>query len=72
MRQRANINMSLPRYGDLSFFQCRGRPPSWICCVRVWTTHEEHLVVFMVVQDLAEIGAEVSIIRTILDFTHLV
>jgi len=27
------------------FFQYGGRPPSWICCTRVWTTHEEYLVV---------------------------
>jgi len=27
-----------------------GRPPSWICCVRVWTTLEGYLVVFITVQ----------------------
>jgi len=30
------------------FFQDGGRPPSWICYVCVWTTHEGHLVVFQV------------------------
>ena len=28
------------RYGDFSIFQDGGRPPSWICCVSDWTTHE--------------------------------
>jgi len=28
------------RYGDFSIFQDGGRPPSWICYVWVWTTHE--------------------------------
>jgi len=34
------------------FFQDGGRPPSWICCVGVWTTHEWWLVVFIIVQNL--------------------
>jgi len=29
-------------------FQNGGRQPSWICCTRVWTTHEEYLTVFIV------------------------
>jgi len=55
MRQRANMRHRAKFRGDLSnrcwdtaiylFFQYGGRPPSWICCERVWTTHEEHLVV---------------------------
>jgi len=53
------------------FFQYGGRPSSWTCCARVWTTHEEH-VVFMVVQNLVVIGAVVSILCTMLDFAHLV
>ena len=36
--------------------------PSLICCTRVWTTREEYLVVFIVVQNLVEIGAKCSII----------
>ena len=24
------------------FFQDGGRPPSWICGMRIWTTHEEY------------------------------
>jgi len=33
-----------------------------ICFTRVWTTHEEHLVVFVTVQNLVGIGVVVSII----------
>jgi len=36
-------------------------PPSWICDVYVQTTHEEHLVVFITVQNLAAIDAVVLI-----------
>jgi len=32
----------LRRYGNLTVFQNGGRPPSWICWERVWTTHDEH------------------------------
>ena len=39
-----------------------GRPPSWICFTRVWTTHEEHLVIFVTVQNVVGVGAVVSII----------
>ena len=44
------------------FFQDGGRPPSWICYVCVWTTHEGHLVVFVAVQNLVGIDAVVSMI----------
>jgi len=30
------------------------------CCACVWTTHEEHLVVFTIVQNLVGISAVVS------------
>jgi len=33
-------------------FQNGGHPPSWICHRRVWITHEEYLMVFIVVQNL--------------------
>jgi len=33
-------------------FQNDGRPPSWICRMLIRTTHDEHLVVFSVVQNL--------------------
>ena len=43
------------------FFQDGGRLPSWICDERIWTTNEEHLVVFTTVQNLVGIDAAVSI-----------
>jgi len=43
-------------------FEDGGRPPSWICFTRVWTTHEEYLVIFVTLQNLVEIGAVVSMI----------
>jgi len=43
------------------FFQDGGRPPSWMCCLPVWTNHEEYLVVVITVQNVVEIGAVVSI-----------
>jgi len=42
-------------------FEYGSRPSSWISYVRVWFTHEEHLVVFIVVQNLVGIDAVVSI-----------
>ena len=51
----------LQRYGDLTFFN-GGRPPSWILWARNGTTRDNYLVVSIVVQNLVEIDAEVSII----------
>jgi len=52
----------LQRYSDLTvFFQNGGRPPSWICWAPIGTTHEEFLMVSIVVQNLIEIDALVSI-----------
>ena len=48
------------RYCDFSIFQDGGRPPSWIGFTSVGTTHEEYLVVFVTVQNLVVIGAEIS------------
>jgi len=42
-----------------SIFKNYGRPPSWICCVRVLTTQDEHLVVLVVWQNLVGIDAVV-------------
>jgi len=39
-----------------------GRPPSWICWARIGTTHDDHLGVSIVVQNLVKIDAVVSII----------
>ena len=50
------------RYGDLSvFFQNGGRPPSWICWASVGTTHDDHLMVCIVVPNLVKIDAVVTI-----------
>ena len=51
----------LQRYGDLTVFLNGGRPPSWICWVPIGTTHNDHLMVSIVVQNLVEIDAGVSI-----------
>jgi len=42
------------------FFQDGGRLPSWICFTRIWTTHEEYLVVVVTVQNMVGIRAVVS------------
>jgi len=52
----------LRRYGRFSIFQDGGRPPYWICFTCIWTTHEQHLLVFVIVQNLVGIGSVVSII----------
>ena len=51
------------RYGDIAIFvifQNGGRPPSWICWAPIGTTHDDHLMVSIVVQNLFEIDAVVS------------
>jgi len=53
------------RCGDMvifRLFQDGGRPPSWICLKRIWTTQEEYLVVSITVQNLIAIDTVVSII----------
>jgi len=51
---------------NFRFFQDGGRPPSWICDARIWTTHEGHLVVFITVQNLVGIDAVVSIMQVLI------
>jgi len=51
----------LQRYGNLTVFLNGGRPPSWICLVPIGTTHDDHLMVSIVVQNLVEIDVGVSI-----------
>jgi len=49
-------------YIDLTvFFQNGGRPPSWICWAPTGTTRDDLLMVSIVVQNLVEIDAVVSI-----------
>ena len=54
-----------------SIFQDGGRPPSWICWSLIWTIYEEHLAVFITVQNLVVIGSVVSIIWKFQYFMHL-
>jgi len=49
------------RYGRFSIFQDGRRPPSCFL-LRVRTTHEEYLVVFVIVQNLVVIVAVISIV----------
>ena len=51
------------RDGDLTvfFFQNGGRPPSWICWAPTRTTHDDHLVVSIVMPNLVKINAVVLI-----------
>jgi len=75
LHRRAKYGRNRPNRGrDMTifrFFQNGGRPPSWICYVCVWTTHEGHLVVFVTVQNLDVIDAVVLIICMFFDFTSL-
>jgi len=51
----------LQRYGVLTVFLNGGRPPSWICWAPIGTTHGDFLMVSIVLQNLDEIDAVVSI-----------
>jgi len=62
-------------------FQNGSHPSPWIfeirifngdesCCVHVWTTHDEHLVVLSAVQNLVGIDAVVLIICMFQYFAH--
>jgi len=51
----------LQRYGNLTFCLNGGRPPSWISLAPIRTTRDDHLIVSIVVQNLVEIDAVVSI-----------
>ena len=51
----------LQRYSDLTVFSKWGPPPSWICWASTGTTHDDFLIVSIVVQNLVEIDAVVSI-----------
>jgi len=45
----------------LRFFLNGGRPASWISWAHIGTTHDDHLMVSIVLQNLVEIDAVVSI-----------
>jgi len=57
----SNSVKRLQRYGDLTVFLSNGRPPSWIRWARIGTTLDDNLMVSIVVQNLVEIDAVVSI-----------
>ena len=63
LHYRAKFRLSRSNRGrDMAifrFFQDGGHPPSWISYVCVRTTHEGHLVVFIVVRNLAGIDTVV-------------
>jgi len=65
---RSNFREDMPIF---PLFQYGGFPPSWICDARVWTTHEGHLVIFIIVQNLVGIDAVLSITCMFFDFTSL-
>jgi len=50
----------LQRYSNLTVFLNGGRPPSWIRLAPIGTTHYDHFMVSIVVQNLVEIDAVVS------------
>ena len=53
----------LQRYGDLPVFS-KWRPSAiWICWAPIGTTHDDHFMVSIIVQNLVEIDAVVSITR---------
>ena len=54
---KANVHLRAKFYADRSNF-CGDTAdfPSWICFTCIWTTHEEHLLVFVTVQNLVGIG----------------
>jgi len=52
----------LLRYRDLTIFKNGGRPPSWTCWSRIWSTLADRLVVLIVVQNLVAIDPVVSVI----------
>jgi len=58
----AKIGRTVPEIWLIFDFQDGGRPTSWICFTRVGTTHEEYLVVFVTVQNLAVFGVVISIV----------
>jgi len=71
MCHRAKFHQIGQTVAEISRFDCflnGSRPPSWISIVHMWTTHDEYLVVSIVVQNLAGIDAVVLIIC---DFQYL-
>jgi len=53
----------LQRCGDLTVFFQNGGRPSWICWAHTGTTHDDYMVVSIVVQNFFEINMVVSITK---------
>ena len=56
----AKIGRNVPEIWPIFDFEDGRRPLSWIGFTRVGTTHEEYLRVFVTVQNMVIIGAEIS------------
>jgi len=50
------------RFPDIVIYQFCFKMAALICYARIWTSHEEHLVVFIVGQNLVGIDIAISII----------
>jgi len=65
MRHRAKFHQNRSNVAGIwqfnVFFRNSGRPPSWICWVPIGTTHDDQLMVCIVVPNLVKIDAVVSI-----------
>jgi len=57
----SKIGQTVAQIWRFNTFQIGDRPPSWICWAQIWTTHDEHLVVFSVVRTWVAIDAVVLI-----------
>jgi len=55
------IGQTVEEIWQFNGFQNCGHPPSWICWAPTGTTHDDHLVVFIVTPNLVKIDAVVSI-----------
>jgi len=55
------IGQTVAEIWQFNGFQNGSRPPSWICWAPIGTTHDDHVMVSIVVQNLVEIDAVVSI-----------
>ena len=58
----SKIGQTVAQIWRFNTFQIGDRPPSWICWAQIWTTHKEHLVVSIALQNLVGINAVVVVI----------
>jgi len=55
------INQAIAEIWQFIDFQNGGHPPCWIYCRCIGTTHENYLMVFIIVQNLIRIDAVVLV-----------